>query len=90
MKPALTVEEWKDWVKYGDETPAIEQYGNFSHAVAALSLHNQPFGFTREDVEMLRSTLPADTLILGKSEEQAKWELQELADRIESLLPPEE
>lgn len=45
------------------------------HAIAALALYGQPFGFTRKDVKALRH--------LG-------WPAYEgIADRIEALLPPE-
>jgi len=52
------------------------------HALAALCLHDQPFGFTREDVEFLR-----DMASEWASEE---YEYLNLADRIDALLPPEE
>lgn len=52
------------------------------HALAALALHGQTFGFTREDVEALRS-LSAD---LHPNNEP----FYSLADRIAALLPPEE
>ena len=59
-------------------------------ALAALCLHGQPFGFTREDVTLLRENLPADVLILGfASTEHAQAMFLDLADRIEALLPPE-
>ncbi len=50
------------------------------HALAALSLYGQPFGFTREDVNLLRYA--AGVCIADR-------ELNGLADRIEALLPPE-
>jgi hypothetical protein len=49
-----------------------------NHAMAALCLHDQPFGFTREDVWELRYL------------QFHHKELQDLADRIEALLPPED
>jgi hypothetical protein len=58
------------------------------HALAALCLHGQPFGFTREDVRLLRNA--ADDYRDG---ENHLWPigggLLALADRIEALLPPE-
>ena len=62
------------------------------HALAALCLHEQPFGFRRDDVEGLRELAKqydddADNYeITGPA---AVW-LTSLADRIEALLPPEE
>jgi hypothetical protein len=47
-------------------------------ALAALALHGQPFGFTREDVDLLRWVAEHTDHATGR-----------LADRIEALLPPE-
>lgn len=46
------------------------------HALAALALHGQPFGFTRKDVALLRAANHANVL-------------NSLIARIEALLPPE-
>lgn len=54
------------------------------HALAALCLHGQPFGFTREDVELLRAV--ADAIQYDPTEDRV---LRSLAKRIEALLPPE-
>ena len=54
------------------------------HAGCATLLHGQPFGFTREDVEALRQ----DGWGYDEVHDQAK--LDDLADRIEALLPPED
>lgn len=75
------------------------------HALAALCLHGQPFGFTREDVvrhrnvaESIRMSLelqgPAATWDFPREEIDSKarhaaWH-DSMADRIEALLPPEE
>jgi hypothetical protein len=48
------------------------------HALAALCLHGQAYGFTREDVAALERV----QLEVGG--------LQSLIDRLEALLPPEE
>ena len=56
--------------------------GEERHGLAALCLHNQPFGFTREDVEML--------LEPSLSPEGQMEEREDLARRIEALLPPED
>lgn len=58
------------------------------HALAALCLHNQPFGFTREDVEMLRK-IAEWTPGYSWSDVDSKYSVQSLANRIEALLPPE-
>ena len=54
-------------------------------ALAALCLHEQPFGFTRVDVGRLREMINGDT-----DAEHLWYPLMDLADRIEALLPPEE
>lgn len=54
------------------------------HAIAALALHEQPFGFTRADVEMLDDPWGCGNGI--------SWSIREwhsLRDRIAALLPPE-
>lgn len=52
------------------------------HGIAAFALHGQPFGFTREDVAMLR-------VFASPPDAPAFTPLLDLADRIEALLPPE-
>lgn len=81
MKPALTAEEW------GNVDLPVADTPESRHATAALCLHGQPFGFTREDVIMLR----AARLRLDGEEQEDAWDksLDSLADRIEALLPPE-
>lgn len=58
--------------------------GDDRHKVAALCLHGQPFGFTREDVNLLNAVLTRGP-DLGEPERIAA-----LAARIAALLPPEE
>lgn len=66
------------------------------HATAALALYGQPFGFTREDVVKLRAAGDAARDVerfakergAGWDDSLADW-YHSLADRIESLLPPE-
>lgn len=53
---------------------------SFDHALAALALHQQSFGFTKEDVEWIRRQSWGDDRM---DELQAS-----LANRIEALLPP--
>jgi hypothetical protein len=98
IKPALTPEEWakgeyrpKDrptmclrdggvrWPDWNGESLAGVG-GESAHAMAALCLYGQPFGFTRSDVEAIR-----------RPHWPANWDrIDDLADRIEALLPPEE
>lgn len=104
VKPALTAEEWArgpgvfGWddgsvfIAHRDEQPSVER----PHAVAAVLLHGQPFGFTREDVRMLRECakqqrdieLDSEAIAYAGSLEYGA-ELDALADRIAALLPPE-
>lgn len=55
------------------------------HALAALALHGQPFGFTREDVGRIRNA--ADFYRMQGYTNQP-YDLFALAARIEALLPP--
>jgi len=109
MKPALTREEWKEfvregWVKIGVdltvETSAHERSGFWichsfgecaepskgkeRHALAALCLYDQPFGFTREHVRALR-----DFGHYNQTSEDRNLALEALK-LMEALLPPEE
>lgn len=54
------------------------------HALAALALHGQPFGFSHEDVETLERALGYDPTTGDLS-----VALESLRDRIAALLPPE-
>jgi hypothetical protein len=56
------------------------------HALAALALHGQPFGFTREDVALLRDEAESEW---NGDEMPTGRRLLALAARIEALLPPE-
>jgi len=130
MKPALTVEEWRDrdkqvkrgrmlvgfahdpgletkdcdercgeslhggvyhgYIKIVEGDPQTTPYhvmvsrGTF-HALAALCLLDQPFGFTREDVDGLRIMMRREGPRI-----HLYGSVATLADRIEALLPPEE
>jgi len=98
IKAALTVEEWGRMTASGQlgtlarihPTFGIELFDEVglrpseAHATAALCLHNQDFGFTREDVKLVHS--------VGAWHDNAgvMVSLRNLADRIEALLPPED
>jgi len=60
------------------------------HALAAFCLHGQPFGFTREDVNALRSVLDLHRESWVNGVYGVDDICKHLADRIEALLPPEE
>lgn len=55
------------------------------HPLAALCLHEQPFGFTWEDVDHLRESIHEWD---EQRRQRLEWVLRDLADRIEALLPP--
>jgi hypothetical protein len=94
IKPALNQAEWEyvtrsdSFVSQGgirlyleenyririDESPA---------KIAALALYGQPFGFTREDVELLQYVAPFCDM---KEDYDA---VMALAAKVEALLPPE-
>lgn len=60
-------------------------------ALAAFALHQQTFGFTRKDVAILRFAAQAELSVAGDPEvrKENRESLNEIADRIEALLPPE-
>jgi len=64
-----------------------------SHHAAALCLYNQPFGFTRDDVEMLKREAEKWWVMADPGEcelaDRARA-YDSLTDRIEALLPPED
>ncbi len=95
MKAALSAAEWAahpslsshlirqkitGWAagKPGEEP----LYFPTKNGIAAVNLHEQEFGFTREDVDNIR----------WAGDIHGPWvkELRDLADRIEALLPREE
>ena len=93
MKAALTAEEWaKASLGNGDFRLGWDDQGTADrHAVAAVCLHAQPFGFTREMAEAIRELVQR----LGNVDPDLGHvfmvgEALEAADRIEALLPPED
>jgi hypothetical protein len=91
IRPAVTNEEWRVGYLMRNAVGAAWGDGNLcigedtatpeiAHAVAAVCLHGQPFGFTREDVRELRAMSVNGFTYFG---------LNSIADRIEALLPPE-
>lgn len=111
MNPALTSEEWRNQVTRtrGGALRIVVDFGppantvqlnddpKMRHALAALALHGQPFGFTAKDVKNLRETAEesdegdaSNDFYLGGYQVTvgSEW-LLNLADRIAALLPPE-
>ena len=102
MKPALTAEEWAYLLceriyaasvhltndPEANPTQTHEMCFTNRHQAAAAALHNQPFGFTREDVDLLHEIAGNE---LGCTDDDTLWKpMFDLATRIEALLPPEE
>ncbi len=103
VRPAMTPEEWAEKLALtigGSPLWALHQ-GHSDHAIAAICLHGHPFGFTREDVSLLRTEAkkaigapsgrpgrPTVAYAFG-SRGSPYQRLEDLADRIEALLPPE-
>ncbi len=103
MKPALTASEWDEVsrAQNGEYNMAPMIYGHVAalkgttipqlqrlDAVAALCLHNQPYGFTHEDVRTLRAAgEESEAFYDGYDANTAR--LRSLASRIAALLPPE-
>lgn len=90
IQPALTPEQWEAtvpmtlseaWAAFISEGRCTgAPYTDSHHAAAAILLHRQAFGFTWEDVEMLRAEADA------RGDFGSMW--SGLADRIAALLPP--
>jgi hypothetical protein len=88
IEPALTPQEWEENWKHlpqGVRLPAApdtpDEWWGTPHRIAALALYGQPFGFTHEDVVLLRSS--------SWDVEEGGEALRMLASRIKALLPPE-
>jgi|SRR5579872_1655754 len=74
----------------GDDAVMIDKAA--LHALAALALHEQPFGFTRDDVKLLRGPAYSALLEVARDGEESALadDALALARRIAALLPPEE
>jgi hypothetical protein len=94
LLPDCAVEFW-EYTRSGRGSPhvsmvLVDEENHVSvdrrHALAALALHGQPFGFTREDVVAcdLAAHLTRDT-----AEAEPARTLLVLAAKIRALLPPE-
>ena len=108
VKPALTQAEWEKWLakrgnyvrqQYCSEAPSgwLTVDGFFTAddkpALAAVVLHGQPFGFTWDDVDLLRGVAAKDDaeraeIVHPGAVHLFPSPLHGLADRIKALLPP--
>ena len=84
ISPALTPEEWADVLAVG--ACVALTHAKTRKAEAAILLYGQPFGFTREDVVMLRCV---EVVCRRESLVEPASSMASLADRIAALLPPE-
>lgn len=92
-EPALTPEQWVEmlrdpqWYAYHRDghAPALPRLGS-RHALAAAYLFGQPFGFTQQDVEILRRE--ADIIEQDTPDADDVVRYRNLAARIAALLPP--
>lgn len=91
-KPALRAEEWAagsprlDWhVDWNVGVIAQMRDESDRHALAALALHGQPFGFTWDMVDHLRGLAK---MVERQGLEASPIWTRAIADRIAALLPP--
>lgn len=90
MSAALTKEEWERHLgRVYDISGELDTQGR-PHALAALCLHGQPFGFTREDVKVLREIHRYVRDGIEPCDQYDDSRILAIASRIEALLPPEE
>ena len=97
----LSAGSWNPDYALGDVSGPLPDDGR--KAIAALCLHDQPFGFTREDVVRHRecakrdreifhvaglSDDPEDDYVEFEAAHRIDWH-ESMVDRIEALLPPE-
>lgn len=94
VAPAMTADEW-EW-QFSERNVSVTARmreaveagaAGHRHALAALALFGQPFGFTRKDVEFLRAV--ASDYETPRGYGDVGETLLILAARIESLFPPE-
>ncbi len=83
IQPALTPEEWAATEEI--KAKMIDRLGS-AHALAALALYGQPFGFTLDDLRELDFLIEAIVREWQEGDESAF--LRSIKSRIEALLPP--
>lgn len=97
IKPALTEEQWRIYMAGYARLDVEASFGlghmpdldtKDPHAIAALALHGQEFGFSWDDVDTLRKYDVIVARYEGRQDDEV--DMHALADRIASLLPPRE
>ena len=94
-----------EWIQYGDDLMVMADWAadkrpfgpdrryNMEEkrlAVAAIALHNQPFGFTHEDEALLEGQARFCESRGGPGDREMAAKLRDLLNRISALLPPKE
>ena len=102
IKPALTPEGWASMGlliggrgaarlhRDGLHVDQMSLFGPEKHAIAALALHDQPFGFTWRDVDLLHAVIATVGAWDVEKQDYVEPEFDSLAKRIAALLPPRE
>ena len=103
IKPALSAAEWNGVLRQQDGLAQLrEQFAQLPfppHAIAALLLYEQPFGFTHQDaqdeeeVSEYCAVMARQNREAGDARTAAKFEMlgkrhHERAEKIAALLPP--
>ena len=103
ITPALSAAEWNGVLRQQDGLAQLrEQFAQLPfppHAIAALLLYEQPFGFTQQDAQDERevsdycAVMAQQNRELGDQATAAKFEMlgrrhHERAEKIAALLPP--
>ena len=102
-QPALTAAEWNGVLSQKDGLAQMrQQFAGLpfsTHAIAALLLYGEPFGFTQQDVQDEREVSEYCAVMAAKHREEgdlttsAKFQMlgghhRERAEKIAALLPP--
>lgn len=103
IEPALSAAEWNGVLRQQDGLAQLrEQFSRLPfppHAIAALLLYEQPFGFTQQDAQDEREVSDYCAVMAQQNREAgdqataAKFEMlgrrhRERAEKIAALLPP--
>ena len=94
-----------EWIQYGDDLMVMADWAADKRpfgpdrrftmeekrlAVAAIALHNQPFGFTHEDEALLEGQARFYEHRAHPGDRELVARLRDLQNRISALLPPKE
>lgn len=87
LTPALTPEEWDDFLDPKNSAWAPNVFGNQSaHAAAATHLYGRAYGFTREDVEAMETL---ESWLDASFDRSVEKRYKRIIAKIKALLPPE-